>query len=135
MCDNRGGFLSFINHGATELFQHLEGALRDSKAAFRFSKREIKTLPQARLQSFRTGLGVHRQIYRDKCHKYIALISQCKTQYCKSKIESADRCQPFGLLDGMFRAKPVPLLAKQLKSPPQNHTALIRFQLGLRSLA
>ena len=62
------------------------------------------------MQSFRTRLEVHRQIYRDKCRKYTASISQCKTQYCKSKIESADRCQPFGLVDGMFRVKPVPLL-------------------------
>ena len=41
MFDNRGGFPPFINHGATELFQHSEGALRDSKAALRNSKREI----------------------------------------------------------------------------------------------
>ena len=66
---------------------------------------------RARLQSFTAGMEVYWQIYRDKCRKYTAIISQCKTQYCKSKIESADRgCQPFGLVDGMFRVKPVPLL-------------------------
>ena len=65
---------------------------------------------RARLQSFRTGMEVYRQIYRDKCRKYTASTSQCRIQYCKSKIESADRCQPFGLVDGMFRVKPVPLL-------------------------
>ena len=31
MCDNRGGFLSFVNYGATELFQHSNSALCDSK--------------------------------------------------------------------------------------------------------
>ena len=56
------------------------------------------------------GLEVYRQIHRDKCRKYTALRSQSKTRYCKSKIESADRCQPFGLVDGMISVKPVPLL-------------------------
>ena len=31
MCDNRGGFLPFLNFGATESFQHSEDALRASK--------------------------------------------------------------------------------------------------------
>jgi len=55
-------------------------------------------------------MKVYRQICRDKCCKYTASRSQCRIQYCKSKIESADRCQPFGLVDGMFRFKPIPLL-------------------------
>ena len=31
VCDDHGGFLPFLNYGATECFQHSEGALRDSK--------------------------------------------------------------------------------------------------------
>ena len=105
VCDNRVGFLPFLNYGATEFFSTLRGCTPRLKA--------WKTLVRARLQSFRTGMKVYRQICRDKCCKYTASRSQCRIQYCKSKIESADRCQPFwpfGLVDGMFRCKPVPLL-------------------------
>ena len=102
MCNNRGGFLPFINYDATEFCQHSKAGLRDSS-------RE-KTPLQAGLQSSRTGMEVHRQKYRDKRRKYTASTSQCKIQYCNSKMESADGCQPFGLVDGMFRVKPVRLL-------------------------
>ena len=77
-------------------------------AALSDSKREKRRCERA----YRTsGLEVHRQIYRDKCQKYTALLDQCKTpQYYKSKIESADQHQLFCLVDGMFRVKPVPPL-------------------------
>ena len=65
---------------------------------------------RARVQSFRRGMVVCKQIFRDKCRKYTALVSQCRTQHYKSKIESADQCELFGLVDGTLRVKPVPLL-------------------------
>lgn len=54
-----------------------------------------------------SGLEVHRQIYREQCRQYIATIDQLKSQYYKCKIETADQCQLFRLIDGMFRVKPV----------------------------
>lgn len=37
-----------------------------------------------------SGLEVHRQIYHEQCKKYKSLVDQHKTEYYKSKIESAD---------------------------------------------
>ena len=76
-------------------------------AALRDSKREKRRCERA---SRASGLEVHRQIYRDECRKYTALLDQGKTQYYKSKIENADHGQLFRLTDGMFRVKLVPPL-------------------------
>ena len=57
-----------------------------------------------------SGLEIHREIYQELCRKYTTLLNQCKAQYYKSKIESADQDQLFRLIDGMFMVKPVPPL-------------------------
>jgi hypothetical protein len=73
----------------------------------RDSKREKRRCERAYRAS---GLEIHRQIYREQCRKYTTLLNQCKAQYYKSKIESADQGQLFRLIDGMFKVKPVPPL-------------------------
>ena len=42
ICDNRGGFLPFINYVATELYQHSNSALRDSKREKRHCERACR---------------------------------------------------------------------------------------------
>ena len=42
ICDNRGLFLPFIIFGATELFQHSNSALRDSKREKRHCERPCR---------------------------------------------------------------------------------------------
>ena len=57
-----------------------------------------------------SGLEIHRQIYHEQCKNYMSLVDQHKTEYYKSKIESADQKQLFHLLDGMFKVKQISLL-------------------------
>ena len=42
ICDNRGGFLPFMNYDATELFQHSNSALCDSKREKRHCERAYR---------------------------------------------------------------------------------------------
>ena len=107
------------------------------------AKREKRRCKRAYRAS---GLEVHKQIYREQCRRYIAMLDQCKSKYYQFKIEIADQRKLFHMIDGMFSVEPFPLFPSNTsvqelterfsahftnKIANLKHALLILFQLEL----
>ena len=58
----------------------------------------------------KTGLEIHRQMYRAMCDTYTASLDEAKAAYYKAKISNSNNQQLFQLIDSLFKVKATPPL-------------------------
>ena len=58
----------------------------------------------------KTGLEIHRQMYRTMCDTYTASLDEAKAAYYKAKISNSNNQQLFQLIDSLFKVKATPPL-------------------------